>query len=279
MKILLLTLVMLISSAGLQAQVPLSARIAEGTKALALRANAGIKNFFMPATGRYAGWQNVVAGIAMAGMVCTISGCSVKYKEEQRPQIELLQNLGKWGGGLATGVTLVSSLWIKEHGHAGKVTFFREDSEPLYVLIPLTVFVASLLWDASSYYVTPNGRIYAETPEPRDTLATNDADLRNYYREHLTPATYSHVFSNTAYEDGWVAVPTNAELFADKDTLAGVVTSLEQADTIYYGRMTEPAVFTLDALKHKEDNKIQLLAEERVFSVVVPSSSIQHLKP
>ena len=255
------------------AQVPMSTRMAEGTKAWA----AGVKNFFVPSAGRYSGLQNVIAGLTIAGMACMgLNGCSVKYKEEQRPQIELLQNVGKWGGGIATAFMLASTVYIRQeewhhsYDRARKYRFFRTDTKPLYILIPLSIFAASHLWDASTLYVQPDGSIQAATPEPRDTLVvSDDIDLRNYFREHLTPSTYRHVFSNPAYEDGFVAVPTNAELFIDKeDPLAGLVSSLEQADTVYYGRMTEPAVFALDALKHKGESKIQLLVEEHTLSVV-----------
>ena len=229
-------------------------------------ATTRVKDFFVPSAGRYSGLQNVVAGLAIVGIACmglNLNGCTVKYKEEDRQAIQAWQNLLIVTGVLGT-ITLASLApretepWERIEDH--RIGVWTTRFNPAYIVIPVTTTIGGIMWNKSTLYVSPNGttKTAQEQLQQQATYAINsqtDRDVRTYLREHLTPATYRHVFANPAHRDGWIAVPTNAELFADKkDPLAGVVTSLEQANTIYYGYMTDPAVFTLDALKHKGEN-------------------------
>ena len=239
-------------------------------------ATTQVKGFFLPSERRYSGWQNIVAGLTIAGIACLgVSGCSVRHSEKDKVAVKVAQHSLIWGGLLIVTPLLLATQKEVEH-----------IKQPSYALVSLAVVVGGVGWLAASDYVDyeeyayDNGYHTQQTLEGTFAAGEGNSDLRTYLREHLAPQTYKRVLADTDHQDGWLAVPVDAQLLASKDPLAALVNSIEQAEAVYYGRQlwadnvsnTEVyggLAFKLDTVKHSGDGILQPLAEDEIFSVVM----------
>lgn len=233
-----------------------------------------VRDFFRSSAGRHAGWQQTVAGIAIAGLVCTsLSGCAVKHSTENKKAVQawqetiLLLSSATTLGMLMT-VGRETEDWERDAYGKGLYTF-RYD--PRYLLIPVSVFFADILWMNSTVYVKPEEQSLVK-PQEQDALAQNTHDaqaLQAYLREHLTPPEFHRLAANSPNtEDTWVAIPTTAEYVEEPQW--GLVKSIENAEAIYYGKFTEGVagrVLKLDAVKHTGSDSVQPLPAAAVFVV------------
>lgn len=234
------------------------------------------KNFFVSDTRSHSGLQSLIAALAITGVSCAgITGCAVKHDVSNARSVEAVQMVS-----YSLSIGAFVGILINNYEYSSATQGFYKDRErsidSTWLLVPLSTFVMTYLWDVSAVYVYPDKALLPEPQRQTDFAQRSqvEAELRNYLRTQLPPPKYDSLFSNVPVrKDGWIAISTQADILSQVDPLAELAASIASAEAVYYGQHdAERGLFNFDTVKHADAETAQALEENEVFSLIAVSS-------